>query len=132
MVGSRYGASLANVLDGWLSREPRIYVNDAGRQMDILPVYMAALPRRTVKHSIFRRYQGAYVRTRRRNCKRAILSAIYARRARFKRTARASFSRLKHMSTRRRTGKHAEQTLDALIATAKEMLAPIMRVHQSP
>ena len=133
--GAAYGATVANVLEaaGYeVTRE--YYVNDAGRQMDILALstwlrYLE-LAAETVAFPA-NAYQGDYVR---------------AMAAKLQSTDGARYVRRAHdveaLSTTKviRTGTHvdadgeelsdAEQTLDALIATAKELLgADYARMH---
>jgi arginyl-tRNA synthetase len=134
--GAAYGASVANLLDaaGYsVSRE--YYVNDAGRQMDILALstwlrYLELCGEKLAFPG--NAYQGEYVRQmavrlRERDQER------YCRRAHD--IEASSIQHLlhdtRHVSVDGEPVSDAEQTLDALIATAKQVLGPdYLRVHR--
>jgi arginyl-tRNA synthetase len=125
--GAAYGASVANLLDaaGYaVTRE--YYVNDAGRQMDILAVstwlrylelHGEALDFPT------NAYQGQYVRDMAAKLQ-AEVGSRYVRRAHEigANSTRQLVRAAPHVDTDGEVVSDAEQTLDALIATAKELL----------
>ena len=134
--GAAYGASVANVLDaaGYaVTRE--YYVNDAGRQMDILALstwlrYLEIAGQ--VINFPANAYQGSYVRDMAAKL-RAADGERYVRRAQ----EIKSISTLKHIHAAPHVDadgeavSDAEQTLDALIATAKELLgSDYARLHR--
>lgn len=125
--GAAYGACIANILDavGYVvTRE--YYVNDAGRQMDILALSTWL---RYLEHGgaaiafPSNAYQGEYVRT--------MASRLHARHAqKYMRDAgevestsvRLLVHSRRHLDADGTEVSDAEQTLDALIATAKQLL----------
>lgn len=133
--GAAYGACIANILDaaGYaVTRE--YYVNDAGRQMDILAVstWLRYLDLDGVSLSFpGNAYQGDYVRTmaqhlRQRDGSKYLRSAhdIEAR------STKLLVHGSRHVNADGEQVSDAEQTLDALIAAAKELLGDdYARVH---
>jgi arginyl-tRNA synthetase len=134
--GAAYGASVANLLDvaGYsVSRE--YYVNDAGRQMDILALstwlrYLELCGEKLAFPG--NGYQGDYVREmasklRERDHER------YCRRAHDieAKSIRHLLHDARHVSADGELVSDAEQTLDALITTAKELLgADYLEIHR--
>jgi arginyl-tRNA synthetase len=125
--GAAYGACIANILAAaGYSVTREYYVNDAGRQMDILALStwlrylelcgeVIAFPANA--------YQGEYVRT----MARALHEREGARLVRSAHDVAATSVRLlvhapRHVGADGEAVSDAEQTLDALIATAKELL----------
>ncbi|RPI45370.1 MAG: arginine--tRNA ligase, partial [Betaproteobacteria bacterium] len=133
--GAAYGASIANILAaaGYaVTRE--YYVNDAGRQMDILALSTWLRYLELCGEALDfpgNAYQGEYVRT--------MAQALYAREkrglARPAHDVEATSVRLlvhapRHVNADGASVSDAEQTLDALISTAKELLGKdYARVH---
>lgn len=134
--GAAYGASVANILDAAGYRVTReYYVNDAGRQMDILALstWLRYLDRCGQALTFpGNAYQGEYVR--------GMADALHAvDRERYVRAAHnieaASVRHLvhdpRHVGIDDEPVSDAEQTLDALIATAKELLGEdYARIHR--
>jgi arginyl-tRNA synthetase len=130
--GAAYGASLSNLLTfaGWdVTRE--YYVNDAGRQMDILG--LSTWLRYLEQHGVSvpfppNGYQGAYVRDMAEQLK-------HAHGDKYVRAADAVTAGTPGFPDAERSDDEAkqqrEQQLDALIARAKELLGPDWAyVHQ--
>jgi arginyl-tRNA synthetase len=123
--GAAYGASLANLLTfaGWdVTRE--YYVNDAGRQMDILGLstWLRYLEQNGVDVPFLpNAYQGGYVRDM-----AAQISAAHG--TKYVRPAAAVLAGTPGLPEATRADDEAkrqrDQHLDALIANAKELLGP--------
>jgi len=125
--GAAYGACIANILDATgydVTRE--YYVNDAGRQMDILALstWLRYLEESGVVLQFpSNAYQGDYVRTmaqrlRERDGTKYTHAAHDIEAASTKLLVHAK----RHLDADGETVSDAEQTLDALIATAKQLL----------
>ena len=133
--GAAYGASIANVLEAAgfdVTRE--YYVNDAGRQMDILAVstWLRYLDGAGVSVPFPRNaYQGDYVREMAAKLRAADRERYVCAAERIEVQTRQKLSASATRTDEGETPSDDERALDALIAVAKELLgADYARLHR--